>query len=419
MKSQVLHTVWCYISGEAAGEIWNWSLLGVKGLRQGVILQDVENALYFIHTEIYARKGYRTGHHSDTVIDLNSLTINQRSIWLFIIILYYFIACIRRGRWFLLWPKISPVDFWSMLLDVTLDFQTIPGESPYTSCMVHLPATYWPRTDQVPTTYRPGADHILTTYRPGADDIPTRCRPRTDQVPTTYRPGADHILTTYWPRTDQVPTTYRPGADHILTTYRPGADDIPTRCRPHTDHILTRCRRHTDQVPTTYWPRTDQVPTTYRPQTRFRHCDQHSTVALATKISVAVTKLQLDFSQASSLDGKCDWIFVPISSPAYRPDTVPPTYRQHTDHILTTNRPHTDHITTTYRPHTDHIPTTYWPYNDHLPTTYWPLTDDVADPIPTAYRPRTDHIPNTYLLGGGGGGWAGASEGRVISEILE
>ena len=28
MKSQVLHTVWCYISGEAAGEIWNWSALG-------------------------------------------------------------------------------------------------------------------------------------------------------------------------------------------------------------------------------------------------------------------------------------------------------------------------------------------------------------------------------------------------------
>ena len=26
MKSQVLHTVWCHISGEAAGEIWNWSL---------------------------------------------------------------------------------------------------------------------------------------------------------------------------------------------------------------------------------------------------------------------------------------------------------------------------------------------------------------------------------------------------------
>ena len=26
MKGQILHTVWCYISGEAAGEIWNWSL---------------------------------------------------------------------------------------------------------------------------------------------------------------------------------------------------------------------------------------------------------------------------------------------------------------------------------------------------------------------------------------------------------
>ena len=32
MKSQVLHTVWCNISGEAAGEICNWSLLGVKAI---------------------------------------------------------------------------------------------------------------------------------------------------------------------------------------------------------------------------------------------------------------------------------------------------------------------------------------------------------------------------------------------------
>ena len=30
MKRQVLHTVWCNISGEAAGGIWNWSLLEVK-----------------------------------------------------------------------------------------------------------------------------------------------------------------------------------------------------------------------------------------------------------------------------------------------------------------------------------------------------------------------------------------------------
>ena len=32
MENQVLHTVWCNISGEAAGDIWNWSLLGVEGL---------------------------------------------------------------------------------------------------------------------------------------------------------------------------------------------------------------------------------------------------------------------------------------------------------------------------------------------------------------------------------------------------
>ena len=29
MKSWILHTMWCIFTGEAAGEIWNWSLLGV------------------------------------------------------------------------------------------------------------------------------------------------------------------------------------------------------------------------------------------------------------------------------------------------------------------------------------------------------------------------------------------------------
>ena len=33
MESQVLQTVWCYISCEATGEIWNWSLLEVRGLK--------------------------------------------------------------------------------------------------------------------------------------------------------------------------------------------------------------------------------------------------------------------------------------------------------------------------------------------------------------------------------------------------
>ena len=34
LKSQLLYTVWCYISGEAAGEIWHWSLLEVKGFKE-------------------------------------------------------------------------------------------------------------------------------------------------------------------------------------------------------------------------------------------------------------------------------------------------------------------------------------------------------------------------------------------------
>ena len=37
MKSQVLHTVQCNISAEAAGEIWHWSLLGVKGLKLALL----------------------------------------------------------------------------------------------------------------------------------------------------------------------------------------------------------------------------------------------------------------------------------------------------------------------------------------------------------------------------------------------
>ena len=55
MKSQVLHTVWCYISGEAAGEIWHWSLLGVKGF---VIISNAVAViiviLYHINIATYA-----------------------------------------------------------------------------------------------------------------------------------------------------------------------------------------------------------------------------------------------------------------------------------------------------------------------------------------------------------------------------
>ena len=41
MKSQVLLTVWCHISCEAAGEFWHWSLSGVKGLTMIIMLVTV------------------------------------------------------------------------------------------------------------------------------------------------------------------------------------------------------------------------------------------------------------------------------------------------------------------------------------------------------------------------------------------
>ena len=42
MKSQVLHTVWCNMTGEATGEIWTWSLLGVK------VLSEISPSHYFL-----------------------------------------------------------------------------------------------------------------------------------------------------------------------------------------------------------------------------------------------------------------------------------------------------------------------------------------------------------------------------------
>ena len=44
MKSQILHTVWCNIAGEAAGELLDRSLSGVKGLNNYDYNYDVQNA---------------------------------------------------------------------------------------------------------------------------------------------------------------------------------------------------------------------------------------------------------------------------------------------------------------------------------------------------------------------------------------
>ena len=60
MESQVLHTAWCYISGEAAGEIWNWSLLGVKGLKVNEEGLTLERALSNRHFEQQNEYEYHT-----------------------------------------------------------------------------------------------------------------------------------------------------------------------------------------------------------------------------------------------------------------------------------------------------------------------------------------------------------------------
>ena len=50
MKGQVLHTVWCNISGEAAEEIWHWSLLGVKGLKdKKMVKRTGERSRSYLH----------------------------------------------------------------------------------------------------------------------------------------------------------------------------------------------------------------------------------------------------------------------------------------------------------------------------------------------------------------------------------
>ena len=37
-KTKVIHAVWCNITCEAAGQIWTCSLLGVRGLKQLILL---------------------------------------------------------------------------------------------------------------------------------------------------------------------------------------------------------------------------------------------------------------------------------------------------------------------------------------------------------------------------------------------
>ena len=53
MNSQVLHTVWCNIPVEAAGEIWHWSPLAVNGLKEW---SPIRSAIIRVITEFIGRR---------------------------------------------------------------------------------------------------------------------------------------------------------------------------------------------------------------------------------------------------------------------------------------------------------------------------------------------------------------------------
>ena len=67
MKSQVLHTVWCYIFGETAGETSNWSLLVVKGLSTQTEWCAVKGNTHFGNTSV--GQNFEETTHSDIHTD--------------------------------------------------------------------------------------------------------------------------------------------------------------------------------------------------------------------------------------------------------------------------------------------------------------------------------------------------------------
>ena len=66
MKSQVVHTVWSNTAGEAAGNIWHWSLLGVRGLIEP------------FHRICGSVPGSYRVHHEPTPRDRQEITAGRR-----------------------------------------------------------------------------------------------------------------------------------------------------------------------------------------------------------------------------------------------------------------------------------------------------------------------------------------------------
>ena len=81
MERQVLHIMWCDISGEAAGEIWNWSLLWVKGLKVTDAIHFVKTALVFF-VPILLDQWWRIPSRFEVALCLARAKSRESRVWL-------------------------------------------------------------------------------------------------------------------------------------------------------------------------------------------------------------------------------------------------------------------------------------------------------------------------------------------------
>ena len=114
MKSHVLHTVWCDISGEAAAEIWHWSLLGVKGLMFQTASGTTMSGSVLLHSAVLWRR-FRCGSDTDvTNFALSSSSVGKLGFML-LFLRPLFVSWDskffnRRGKRPLSWKSV----FWSL-----------------------------------------------------------------------------------------------------------------------------------------------------------------------------------------------------------------------------------------------------------------------------------------------------------------
>ena len=118
MKSQVLLTVWCNITGEAAGEIWTSSLSGVRGLKLSSENRQVAERGY-----LEIRKQVAETEMSDADLP-NPIAVQQSLFGFYRNPSTYGMICERERTARVYWPELLPpaVRWW---LESTNDIFTL------------------------------------------------------------------------------------------------------------------------------------------------------------------------------------------------------------------------------------------------------------------------------------------------------